>query len=228
MRPLTRWKPRSPVGAAPASASRLLLNTPPPSSGARTGARPALSAIPGPCGVTGPAADLAASDSVSGCMLAARLLYQRRKAIATRTKTARPATPPTMPPARTDAGGVLLLVLSLVVLAAELDAADADAAAVPVATPPAIPEPLDEEAAVDVAAVDVAVVAPDEVDSVEEDESVEDEDEDEVEDMDSVESGRNEPYEVVRSPLDNVVTTASLASARVANDPSERVATVVA
>lgn len=138
LRPLTRWKPRSPVAAGPVSASRLLLNTPPPSRGASTGAMPALCAMPGLLGPLlppGPATDPAASASVSGRMLAARLRYHRRKTVATSSKIARPATPPTIPPARTEVGVVLL---SLLLLAPEREEADDDAdAALADAAPPA-------------------------------------------------------------------------------------------
>jgi hypothetical protein len=60
-------------------------------------------------------------------MLAARLLYHLQNTMATSSNTANPATPPTIPPARTEAGGVLS---SPPLLAAEVDVADCDTDAV--------------------------------------------------------------------------------------------------
>lgn len=76
----------------------------PPRSGANTGAVLPRSDIP-----PAPPLPVAASASVSVFMLAMRFRYQRRKIMAVRTKTASPATPPTIPPASTEGGGVLLL-----------------------------------------------------------------------------------------------------------------------
>lgn len=101
LRPLMRWKPRSPVSSA--ARDFLFLKTP-PKSGANTGAVLPRSDMP-----PAPRLPVAASASVSAFMLAMRFRYQRRKIMAIRTKTASPATPPTMPPASTEGGGVLLL-----------------------------------------------------------------------------------------------------------------------
>lgn len=115
--PLIRWKPRSPVSLA--ARDRLFLKTP-PRSGANTGAVRLPSVIP-----PSPRPP-AASAPVNAFMLAARFLYQRRMIIAINTKTAKPATPPTIPPASTEAGGVLspLLLSEAAVLLAELGAVD--------------------------------------------------------------------------------------------------------
>lgn len=207
LRPLTRWNPRSLVVEGPVSASRLFLNTRPPSSGASTGARPARSAIPGtpPDGALGPSIDRAASDPVSGCMLAARFRYQRKKTIATRSNTARPATPPTIPPANSEAGGVLLLLLSL--LAPDSVEAEPDAEAVAVA--------VIEPAASDDEAAEEVVMTP--VLEVELDEGSEE---------DAVDKAEKVPYEVLRSPLERVVIRSCLAKAMVARAPSDKVVTV--
>jgi len=114
LRPLMRWKPRSPVSST--ARDFLFLKTP-PKSGANTGAVLPRSDIP-------PAPPVpAASAPVNAPMLAARFRYQRRKIMAVKTKTASPATPPTIPPASTEGGGVLsLLSLDAAVLLAELGA----------------------------------------------------------------------------------------------------------
>lgn len=102
LRPLMRWKPRSPVSSA--ARDFLFLKTP-PRSGANTGAVLPRSDMP-----PAPPLPVAASASVSEFMLAIRFLYQRRKIMAVRTNTASPATPPTIPPASTEGGGVLSLL----------------------------------------------------------------------------------------------------------------------
>ena len=105
LRPLMRWKPRSPVVSSTAR-DFLFLKTP-PRSGANTGAvRPPRSDMP-----PAPPLPIAASAPVNEFMLAMRFRYQRRKTMAVRTKTASPATPPTMPPASTEGGGVSSLLL---------------------------------------------------------------------------------------------------------------------
>lgn len=116
LRPLMRWKPLSPVaGSGPLSASCLFLNLRPPKSGASTGAKPVRCFILGPpLAAPGPPARAGvASPLVSGCMLAMRFRYQRRKTTTTRSTTASPATPPTMPPASSEVGGVLLVLSPL-------------------------------------------------------------------------------------------------------------------
>lgn len=94
--------------------------------------------------------------------------------MATSSNTARPATPPTIPPARTDAGGVLVLLLSLVT--AELDVADAGAAAVPVtlAALAVMVELSDDEKVVDAAEEEKALLSPELDDAPVEDASGED------------------------------------------------------
>jgi hypothetical protein len=117
LRPLMRWKPRSPVVSCTAR-DFLFLKTP-PRSGASTGAvLPPRSDMP-----PAPPLPRAASAPVNAFMPAMRFRYQRRKIMAVRTKTASPATPPTMPPASTEGGGVSsLLLFEDEVLLAELEA----------------------------------------------------------------------------------------------------------
>jgi hypothetical protein len=100
LRPLRRRKPRSPVSLLTGWDFRLLKT--PPRSGANTGAVLPRSDMP-----SAPLPAAAASAPVNASILAAaRFWYQRTNIMAVSTRTARPATPPTIPPASTEGGGV--------------------------------------------------------------------------------------------------------------------------
>jgi len=138
-RPPTRSKPRSPAGAA--SGACRFLNIP------ARGNKPARSAMPGPLRDTKPESPAPLSEPpapIRSIEAAPRRRYHLTKTRATRSRAASPATPPTIPPASTDAGGVLLVPLppskaALLVLEGLDDVAEAPPAAVLYTTDVTVP-----------------------------------------------------------------------------------------